>query len=319
MMDMIKKIEALGIVPVVKLNRADDAVPLARALTAGGLPVAEITFRTDAAGESIRRIAVELPEMLVGAGTVLSIEQVERAVAAGAKFIVTPGFNPRVVKHCLERNIPVFPGCPTTSDIEQALELGLKVVKFFPAEQMGGLATIKAVAAPYGAMRFMPTGGVNERNLNDYLAYDRIVACGGSWMVKPELIDAGDFAAIEELTRSAVRHMLGFEIQHVGVNCSDGEEALAVARRFALLFGWPVSDNAASAFAGSAIEAMKGSGRGTKGHIAIATNSVMRAMAHLEAMGIPIAADSIQYNGSKLKLAYLAEEIGGFAVHLMQK
>ncbi len=318
-MDMIKKIEALGIVPVVKLNRAEDAVPLARALTAGGLPVAEITFRTDAAEESIRRISAELPDMLVGAGTVLSIEQVDRALAAGARFIVTPGFNPRVVKHCLERGVPVFPGCPTTSDIEQALELGLKVVKFFPAEQMGGLATIKAVSAPYGAMRFMPTGGVNERNLNDYLASDKIVACGGSWMVKPELIDAGDFAAIEELTRSAVRHMLGFEIRHVGVNCADGAEALAVAQRFALLFGWPVSDGAASAFAGTAIEAMKGAGRGTKGHIAVATNSVARAMAHLEALGVRVAEDSIAYKGGKPTLAYLAEEIGGFAVHLVQK
>lgn len=318
-MDIAKKIEALGIVPVVKLNRADDAVPLAKALTAGGLPVAEITFRTDAAEESIRRIASELPDMLVGAGTVLSIEQVDRAVAAGARFIVTPGFNVRVVKYCVDKGIPVFPGCPTTSDIEQALELGLKVVKFFPAEQMGGLATIKAVAAPYGAMRFMPTGGVSEKNLNEYLAYDRIVACGGSWMVKPELIDAGDFAAIEEMTRSAVRHMLGFEIRHVGVNCEDGEEALAVARRFALLFGWPVSDGAASAFAGTAIETMKGAGRGAKGHIAIATNSVPRAIAHLESLGVSIDADSIAYKGGKPTLAYLAEEIGGFAVHIVQK
>ena len=193
---MITRIEELGIVPVVKLSRADDAVPLAKALIAGGLPVAEVTFRTAAAEESIRRMAEAFPEMLVGAGTVLSIEQVERAIGAGAKFIVTPGFNPRVVSYCVEHDIPIFPGCPTTSDIEQALELGLKVVKFFPAEQMGGLATIKAVSAPYGQMRFMPTGGVNEKNLCQYLACDKIVACGGSWMVKPELIEAGDLSLI---------------------------------------------------------------------------------------------------------------------------
>lgn len=317
--DMITRIEALGIVPVVRLDRAEDAVPLARALTAGGLPVAEITFRTDAAEESIRRVAAACPDMLVGAGTVLSIDQVERAMSAGAKFIVTPGFNPRVVGYCVDRGIPVFPGCPTTSDIEQALEMGLRVVKFFPAEQMGGLATIKAVSAPYGQMRFMPTGGVNEKNLCDYLANDRIVACGGSWMVKPELVAAGDFSAIEELTRRAVRLMLGFELRHVGVNCACEAEALAVARRFALLFGWQVRDGEKAAFAGEAVEAMKAPGRGTKGHIAVATNSVRRAIAYLETLGVHVDPASIVMKGTKPVLAYLAEEIGGFAVHLVQK
>ena len=317
--EMIKRIEALGIVPVVRLDRAEDAVPLAQALIAGGLPVAEITFRTEAAEESIRRVSAALPDMLVGAGTVLAIDQVERALGAGAKFIVTPGFNPRVVGYCVEKGIPVFPGCPTTSDIEQALELGLRVVKFFPAEQMGGLATIKAVSAPYGQMRFMPTGGVSEKNLCDYLASDRIVACGGSWMVKPELIAAGDFAAIEELTRRAVRLMLGFELRHVGVNCPGEAEALKVAQRFALLFGWPVQDGAKAAFAGEAVEAMKGPGRGTKGHIAVATNSVKRAIAYLSGMGVQVDESSVVMKGSRPVLAYLAEEIGGFAVHLVQK
>jgi 2-dehydro-3-deoxyphosphogluconate aldolase/(4S)-4-hydroxy-2-oxoglutarate aldolase len=317
--EISSKIAQLGIVPVVKLNRADDAVPLARALTAGGLPVAEITFRTAAAEESIRRVASECPDMLVGAGTVLSIEQVERAVGAGARFIVTPGFNPRVVGYCVEHNIPVYPGCPTTSDIELALEMGLRVVKFFPAEQMGGLATIKAVSAPYSQMKFMPTGGVNEKNLCQYLANNKIVACGGSWMVKPELIDAGDFAAIEELTRSAVRLMLGFEIRHVGINCADDAEADAVARKFSLLFGWPVAVGEKSDFAGSYIETMKGCGRGTKGHIAVGTNSVPRAIAHLNGMGISIDPDSVSLKDGQPVLAYLNDEIGGFAVHIVQK
>ena len=155
-MDMNKKIEALGIVPVVVLNDADDAVPLCKALAEGGLPVAEITFRTAAAEESIRRVAKELPDVLVGAGTVLTCEQVDRAIAAGAKFIVSPGFNPEVVGYCVEKGYPIFPGCPTTSDIEKAMSYGLKVVKFFPAEAMGGIKVIKAVAAPYAPCASCP-------------------------------------------------------------------------------------------------------------------------------------------------------------------
>ena len=213
-------------------------MPLCRALANGGLPVAEITFRTAAAEESIRRVAQELPEVLVGAGTVLTIEQVNTAMNAGAKFIVTPGFDEEVTRYCVENNIPIFPGCPTTSDIQKAIKCGLKVVKFFPAEAMGGLNAIKAVAAPYGGMLFMPTGGVSEKNLNDYLAFDKIIACGGSWMAKEDLINAGKFDEIEAMTRSAVQKMLGFEIKHVGINCGDEEEAMAVAKKFSVLFGW---------------------------------------------------------------------------------
>ena len=201
---MIEKIKSLGIVPVVKIDDAEKAVPLAQALCRGGLPCAEITFRTDAAEESIRRIAAELPDMLVGAGTVLTPEQADKASAAGAKFVMSPGFNPRVVRHCTEKNIPVFPGCSTPTDIEQALEFGLSCVKFFPAEQAGGIAMIKALAAPYNNILFLPTGGINAKNLSDYLSFNRVIACGGSWMVDAALINSGDFGKIEELTREAV-------------------------------------------------------------------------------------------------------------------
>jgi 2-dehydro-3-deoxyphosphogluconate aldolase/(4S)-4-hydroxy-2-oxoglutarate aldolase len=201
---MLEKIKSLGIVPVVKIDAAENAVPLAEALCRGGLPCAEITFRTDAAEESIRRIAGAMPNMLVGAGTVLTPEQADKAKAAGAKFVVSPGFNPKVVKHCLQNDIPIFPGCSTPTDIEQALEHGLKCVKFFPAEQMGGLSMIKALAAPYNIL-FLPTGGINAKNLKDYLNFERVIACGGSWMADAKLIDAGDFAAIEELKREAVQ------------------------------------------------------------------------------------------------------------------
>ncbi len=195
--------EAL-VVPVVVLNDVKDAEPLADALVEGGLPCAEVTFRTEAAEESIRRMAAKYPEMLVGAGTVLTIEQVERAVNAGAKFIVSPGFDPEIVDYCIEKEIPVFPGCITPSEVAQAVKRGLKVVKFFPAEQFGGVSTIKAMAAPYGMVKFMPTGGINANNLKEYLSCDKILCCGGSWMVKGDLIKAGEFDKIRELTKEAV-------------------------------------------------------------------------------------------------------------------
>lgn len=203
MNDTLKQIGSTGIVPVVVLNKADDAEPLAQALVKGGLPCAEVTFRTDAAEESIRRIAKKFPEMFVGAGTVLTTEQADRAVGAGAKFIVSPGLNPKVVEHCLKKGYPITPGIMTPTELEMALGFGLDVVKFFPAENAGGLKMIKAMAAPYTMMKFMPTGGINATNVRDYLASNKILACGGSWMVKGDLINAGNFAEIEKLTREA--------------------------------------------------------------------------------------------------------------------
>ena len=204
MIKVLEDIQKIGIVPVVVIDDVKDAEPLAKALCDGGLPCAEVTFRTEAAEESIRIMAEKFPEMLIGAGTVLTTEQVDRAVAAGAKFIVSPGLNPRIVKYCVEKNIPITPGCSSASDIEQALENGLEVVKFFPAEPAGGLPMIKALAAPYVGVKFMPTGGINQNNVKEYLKYNRILACGGSWMVKGDLIKAGDFAKITELTKEAV-------------------------------------------------------------------------------------------------------------------
>ncbi len=204
MNEILEQIHELGIVPVVVLNDAKDAAPLAKALCDGGLPCAEVTFRTAAAEASIRIMTEQFPEMLVGAGTVLTKDQVDRAVSAGAKFIVSPGLNPEIVKYCVDKGILITPGCANPSDVEQALAYGLDVVKFFPAEPAGGLKMIKAMAAPYVGVKFMPTGGINQNNVREYLAYDRILACGGSWMVKGELIDAGEFDKIEELTREAV-------------------------------------------------------------------------------------------------------------------
>lgn len=201
---MEEKIAELKVVPVVVLEDAKDAAPLAKALCEGGLPCAEVTFRTAAAKDSIKAMSEAYPEMLVGAGTVLTKEQVDSAVEAGAKFIVSPGFDPEIVDYCLEKEIPVFPGCITPSEVAQAVKRGLRVVKFFPAEQFGGVATIKALSAPYAGLKFMPTGGVSAKNLKEYLACKPIVACGGSWMVKKDLIEAGEFDKIRELTKEAV-------------------------------------------------------------------------------------------------------------------
>ena len=202
-MDMNERIAACGVVPVVVLEDAKDAKPLAEALVEGGLPVAEVTFRTAAAEESIRIMAEAYPDMLVGAGTVLSVEQAQRAVNAGAKFIVSPGFDEEVVDWCLANNVPVYPGIITPSEATKAVKRGLKIVKFFPAEQFGGVATIKALAAPFTTLKFMPTGGINAKNIRDYLANNKIIACGGSWMVKGDLVKAGDFAKIKELVKEA--------------------------------------------------------------------------------------------------------------------
>jgi len=230
-MDILQAISLRGIVPVIKLNRADDAVPLCGALLRGGLPVAEITFRTDAAEESIRRVHGELPGVLLGAGTVLSLEQVDRAARAGAAFIVSPGLNPAVVRHCQEIGIPVLPGCACPSDIERALELGLKTVKFFPAETLGGVDAIKAMSAPYGQVTFIPTGGIDEKKLPAYLAFPKILACGGSWMVKEAWVDAGDFAAVEAATRAAVDAMLGFSLSLAAVSSLIRGEAVTLRTR----------------------------------------------------------------------------------------
>ena len=204
MNEILQKMHEIGIIPVVVLNDAKDAEPLGKALLNGGLPCAEVTFRTDAAEESIRIMSEKFPDLLVGAGTVLTTEQVDRAVAAGAKFIVSPGLNPKVVQYCLDKNVPITPGVVTPGEIEKAIELGLEVVKFFPAEPSGGLPMINAVGAAYTTMKFMPTGGISAKNVTDYLKSSKIHACGGSWMVKDTLIREGNFKEITRLTAEAV-------------------------------------------------------------------------------------------------------------------
>ncbi len=317
---IIEQISKIGIIPVIKIDDADKAIPLGKALITGGIPCAEVTFRTAQGEESIRRISAALPEILLGAGTVLTCDQVDRAMAAGAKFIVSPGFNPRVVAYCLKIGIPIIPGCSTPSDIEKALELGLDVVKFFPAEQSGGLDYIKAVAAPYPTVKFMPTGGINASNITHYLNYYKVLACGGSWMVTHDLLIAGNFDEITRQCQQALFAVMGFELVHVGINAENEQEALKAASLFEVMFGFNVKPGNSSVVAGSYVEVMKQPYLGQYGHIAIGTNSIGRAIAFLERKGFVFNQDSAKRDAKgKLTAIYLEEEIAGFAVHLVQK
>ena len=211
---ILEKIKEIGIVPVIKIDDAKNALPLAKALAAGGIPCVEFTFRTAQAEEAIRRTSIETEGILVGAGTVLSIEQADRAIDAGAQFIVSPGFNPKVVSHCLKKGITIIPGCLTPSEIEYAMEQGLEVVKFFPAQQAGGIEYIKAVSAPYPNIKFLPAGGINAENLIKYISFEKVIACCGSWMAGPDLINAGEFEKITALSRDAANIILSFRTEN---------------------------------------------------------------------------------------------------------
>lgn len=320
MNDILTRLGAIGIIPVIKIDDIDKAVPLAKALIDGGIPVAEITFRAAGAEKAIKAITDAFPEMLVGAGTVLTTEQVDRARAAGAKFIVSPGFNPKVVAYCNQLGLPITPGCTTPSEIEQALEMGLEVLKFFPAEQSGGLAKIKALCAPYTQVRFIPTGGVDLKNLTTYLGFDKVHACGGSFMVKADYINNGEFDRITALCRQSIDAMLGFEIAHVGINAANEAEAIAGAKLLGVMLNLPVKVGNSSVFTGTLAEFMKQPGFGRNGHIAIRTNFIERAVANLELRGLAFNPDSKKFNAKGgLNAIYLRDEVCGFAVHLVQK
>ncbi|MBQ1255724.1 MAG: bifunctional 4-hydroxy-2-oxoglutarate aldolase/2-dehydro-3-deoxy-phosphogluconate aldolase [Clostridia bacterium] len=318
-MNIMDKLSLAGLVPVIKVEDANDAVPLCKALKDGGLPVAEITFRTAAAEEAIKNVHEALPDVMLGAGTVLTIDQVKRAVAAGAAYIVSPGLNPTVVGYCVENNIPILPGCSSPSDIETALSFGLDTVKFFPAEAAGGIAFIKAISAPYGNMKFVPTGGISEKNLMDYLSFSKVRAAGGSWMVPADAVKNKDWAKITELTRQAVKVMLGFELMHIGINSASPEKAMKDAKMFSLLTGLTLKDGDSSVFAGGEFEFMKKPFRGTNGHIALGVNDIARAKWHLEMRGFKFDEESAVVKDGKVVAIYLKDEIAGFAVHLLKK
>ena len=318
-MNVSERLAASAVVPVIVLDDAKDAVATARALLAGGVDVMEITFRTAAAADSIKAVAENCRDMLVGAGTVITLEQCKQAVECGAKFIVSPGFDEEVVRWCVENGIAVTPGCVTPSEIMAAMKLGLTVVKFFPAGVYGGLSAMKALSGPFGGIKFIPTGGVNGQNIGEFIAAPFIHAVGGSWVCPKADIAAGNFEKITELCKQARSAALGFEVAHIGLNCEDAEVASAVCEKLNEAFALTVKDGNSSMFASGGIEVMKSMYLGKNGHIAIRTNSVPLAIAELAKKGFVCDMTTAKYKGGRMVAVYLKDEIGGFAVHLLQK
>ena len=314
MNDIMQTISNIGIIPVIAFNSEEEAVPLCKALVAGGLPAAEVTFRTACAEECIRTIAAEVPEMLLGAGTVLTTDQADRAMAAGARFIVAPGYDPQVTQYVIDRGGIMIPGTATPGEMQQAMNQGCEVLKFFPAEANGGVSMLKNIGAALKSAKWMCTGGVNAKNVSDYLGYHQIAAVGGTWMCKSDMIKAGKWDEITAICKEAVKAMLGFSLAHVGINCENETEAEKTARTLCALFGLDYKPGNSSIFAGTAVECMKAPYLGKNGHIGIATNSLDRAVYHLSRQGV-----AFDESTRKPKAIYLKDEVCGFAVHLMQK
>ena len=314
MNEVLQTLSNIGIVPVIAIDDAAKAVPLAKALAAGGLPAAEVTFRTAAAEDAIRAIAKEVPDMVLGAGTVLTVEQADRAMAAGATFIVAPGYDPNVTQHVISKGGIMVPGTSTAGEMQQAMNQGCEVVKFFPAEANGGVAMLKNIGAALKGCRWMCTGGVNSKNVNDYLGYSQIVAVGGTWMCKSDMIKAEKWDEITAICKEAVKTMLGFSLAHVGINCENEVEAHRAAKTLCAFFGFDYKPGNSSIFAGSAVECMKAPYLGKNGHIAIGTNNIDRAVYHLGRQGV-----EFDESTRKPKAIYLKGEVGGFAIHLVQK
>ena len=315
----MNRISNTGIVPVVKILEKEDAYPLAKALLNGGIDVIEVTYRSEHATSAIQTISEQLPDMLVGAGTVLSVEQAKEAVEAGAKFIITPGFNTKVVQWCLDHDVEVYPGVSTASEVEMALSMGLTQLKFFPAESSGGAKKLKDLSAPYANVHFMPTGGINTKNMHDYLSLPNVEAIGGSFMLPNDLVVAKDWDGIEVLSKAAIKSLLDFQLIHVGINTNSPEESKQVTDTLCSLFHFTQYTKPKSNFAGVGFEVLHKKGRGENGHIGIDTPYPENAMYHLSKQGVKFAEESITRNKktNRINFVYLDLEIAGFGIHLI--
>lgn len=317
---VLQRVYEIGIIPVIAFNSVDEAIPLCKALMDGGLPAAEVTFRTACAEECIKKIHEELPDMLLGAGTVLTCDQADRALAAGASFIVAPGYDPNVNAHVIAKGGLMMPGTASAGEMQQAMNQGCEVLKFFPAEANGGVGMLKNIGAALKSAKWMCTGGVNAKNVNDYLGYDQIIAVGGTWMCKSDKIKAGAWDEITAMCKEAVDVMLGLELGHIGINCADDTEAMKTAETLGALLSMTVKPGNSSIFVGNKeFEIMKKPGRGTHGHIAIKCNNIDRAVYHLSRRGVKFDMDSMVNKNGKNTAIYLADEVAGFAIHLVQK
>ncbi|MDO5563733.1 MAG: bifunctional 4-hydroxy-2-oxoglutarate aldolase/2-dehydro-3-deoxy-phosphogluconate aldolase [Eubacteriales bacterium] len=318
MNDVDKKIYQSGIIPVVVIDDENKAIPLTNALINGGLDIIEITFRTKKAKEVINIISSNFPDVLVGAGTILNIEQAKEAIECGAKYIVSPGFDEKLVKYCLDNKIPVYPGIQTASELTKAIGYGIQIVKIFPIEEMGGIKMVNALGAAFPNVKFMPTGGINFDNVDDYFKSKKVIAIGGSFIVKKDLIKNNEFEKITSLTKDTINKLLGFNLKHIGINCANEEESISEVKKIEALFGFKERKTSQSYFARNEIEFMNEKGRGTNGHIAIGCNNVDRAYYYLTKRGYEFDEDSKTFDESgNLRLIYLKKEYAGFAYHLI--
>lgn len=310
MYKILKRIADIGIIPVIKIDNTQHALPLAKALIKGGIPIAEVTLRTPQAEEAIRLIAQNIPEMLVGAGTVLTTSQVDSAIAAGAKFIVSPGFNPKVVEYCIQKGILIVPGCVTPSDIEKAIEHNLEVVKFFPAEASGGIKMIKALVGPYTNIKFIPTGGINESNIGEYLSYNKVLACGGSWMVEEGLVRNQSFDEIEQKSHNAILKVLDFKIAHIGIRCDLDKNTTSQVDALNELFGFNKH------VMPGAIQLSESQNT----YLAISTSSMARALRYLSDKNIAVDESTRMYDvQGNLVSIQLLDSINGVSIQLIQE
>ena len=317
---VLQRVYEIGIIPVIAFNDVDEAIPLCKALMDGGLPAAEVTFRTACAEECIRKIHEELPDMLLGAGTVLTNDQADRAMAAGASFVVAPGYDPNVTQHVIDKGGLMMPGTCSAGEMQQAMNQGCEAIKFFPAEANGGVDKLKNIGAALKTAKWMCTGGVNAKNVNNNLANPQIIAVCGTWMCMSDKIKAGAWDDITAACKEAVDVMLGLELGHIGINCADDAEALKTAELLGGLLSKAVAPGNSSIFVGNKeFEIMKKPGRGTHGHIAIKCNSIDRAVYHLGQRGVKFDMDSMVNKNGKNIAIYLADEVAGFAIHLVQK
>ncbi|NLC44707.1 MAG: bifunctional 4-hydroxy-2-oxoglutarate aldolase/2-dehydro-3-deoxy-phosphogluconate aldolase [Clostridiales bacterium] len=312
--DVNRTIGNIGLIPVVAFDNATDAVDTAAALTAGGIDVMEITLRTSAGIESISKVAKAFPDMLVGAGTVRSVEQAAQAKDAGAVFIVSPGFDEKVVEWCIKNDILITPGCVTPTEIEKAQSYGLSILKYFPANVYGGIEGIKALHGPYKDIKFIPTGGVSLTNLADFVDKDYVHAIGGGFLCKSADIASKSFNKITATAKQAIEVLLGFELAHIGMN---GPASLAEKVNSA--FGFEVKEGNSSFMVGNVLEVVKENGIGKNGHIAFRTSNIDRAIYYLSKRGFEVDKETEKLKNGKTVAIYLKDDFNDFAVHLLQK
>ena len=314
----VEKILEIGILPVIHIRKDSWTEPLADALVAGGIPAIEILARSEGALSNLTRMKAYRPEMVVGAGTIMTVEQARQAVEAGADFIVSPGYDQAMVDACQAWNIPLIPGCTTATEIQHAYVSGLRLIKFFPTEAAGGIKAMQDFAGPFAGVKFLPTGGISLDNLEAFLSCPQIGACGGSFVAPKDVLEREDFDTVVEKCRQARRSALQFRLAHIGINHSSEEEGRKTAQRFCALLGLPAIAHAACTFAGTMVESNYFQGPGEKGHIGIRTSSVSRAVAWLREQGVEFREDYRKYDSAgNLTCIYLKDDIGGFAIHIV--